>query len=82
MKRFSMILVAGIALVSSSFALAGRDAAQLREQERANKAVVAQRLAQQGQAQQQKGLAGPIGLPGKSGPAGAAQRPRLPGEHP
>ena len=81
MKLLSIVLLGAMALGSSTYALAGRDAAQLKEQERAIKALQMRQLAQQTRAQ--KGLAGAVGVPGKAGPSGPASRARrLPGEHP
>ena len=77
MKTSTTVLIAGIGLALAGPAFAGRDHSQIVQQERANKAVQAQRLAQ---AQQpQRGLAGATGIPGKEGPSGQpTQVKRLP----
>ena len=60
MKTSATVLIAGIALTLTGPAFAGRDQAQIVQQERAIKAVKAERLAQ---AQQRL-----AGVPGKVGP--------------
>ena len=68
MKTSTTVLIAGIALAMAAPAFAGRDHSQIVQQERANKAVQAERLAQAQQGRQ--GLAGATGVPGKAGPSG------------
>jgi len=77
MKTSTTVLIAGIALALAGPAFAGRDQSQIVQQDRANRAVQVERLAQAQKAQQ--GLAGATGIPGKAGPSGQpTQGKRLP----
>ena len=72
MKTLTAIAVAALALVATSPALAGRDALEMAQIQRAMEAKQLEQMAQAKQTQQ--GLAGATGLPGKPGPS--TQGPR------
>jgi hypothetical protein len=72
MKTLTAITVAALALVATSPALAGRDATEMAQIQRAMEAKKIEQMAQA--KQEQRGLAGATGLPGKLGPS--TQSPR------
>ena len=72
MKTLTAMIVAALALAATSPALAGRDALEMAQIQRAMEAKKLEQMAQSKQARQ--GLAGATGLTGKPGPA--TQGPR------
>lgn len=81
MKTLTLALLAGITVALAGPAFAGRDGAQLMEQERAYKKTQVERLAKA--KQEQQGLAGATGVPGKAETSGqSAKFRRDPSAHP
>lgn len=74
-------LVAGIALVVSFPAFAGRDAGQLLEQQRTIEALKKQKD-MEASARSAQGVAGRPGPEGREGPAGEPAKPKYRGGHP
>lgn len=72
MKTLTAIAVAALALVATSPALAGRDALEMAQMQRAMEAKKIEQMAQTKHTQ--RGLAGPTGLSGKPGPSTQAPR--------
>ena len=82
MKTLTAIAVAALALVATSPVLAGRDALEMAQVQRAMEAKKAEQMAQTRQAQ--RGLAGATGFLGKPGPSTQDRRAgrRDPTAHP
>ena len=72
MKTFTAIVLAGLAFAVASPVFAGRDETQMMLIRQAMEKKKAENLAKA--RQEQAGLAGPAGVPGKVGPA--TQKPR------